>query len=221
MPQPYHLDGFLPGVAYFGTDADGFQHQLRMLTGHFVVIHHQDAELLRTDIAVSGRFLFPVIVGQCHGNRKGAAFSFFTLHLDLPVHHLHDVLRDGQAQPSTPEFIGGGRVFLREGIEDLRQELFFHPDAGIPDSELEGGLSFILSRTLYVQVHFAPLRGEFHGIAQDIQKHLFQLHTVADIIIIHLAIDQTLVAEAVVLALAADHGVDLFQQVREGEFFVV
>ena len=78
-----------------------------------------------------------------------------------------------------------------------------------------------LRGALHGQFHLAALRRKLHGIAQDVDEHLPQLHLVADVVIVDRRVDMAVISQALVVALSAEHRIDGFQQFREGEFLVL
>ena len=191
-----------------------------MTAGDGIVIHNENAHLARMDFHVFF-VVFPVRIGQSDIDGECGSFSLLALHLDGAVHHLHDILRDGHAQAgaSVPACVAS--VLLGEGVKDMGHKIRAHADTGIGDGKAEGRFPVKLRFPLHLEVDMPALRRELHGVAQNVDQHLAKLHIVADIIIIHLAADMALVIQALVLALAAEHGIDGFQELPEGEFLIL
>ena len=220
MAEPYQLDRLPAGGGGLRVDSRLAQHQLRVLAGDGVVIDDQHAHVLRMDLARLLAVLPAVGVHEGHCDGKDRALPLLALDLDRAVHHLHDTLRDGQAEPGAAVSVGGGGVLLGKGIEDTRQEFRTHADTGIRDGKAQGGLAVIVRGPLHGQLHPAALRREFHRIAQDIDQDLAQFHGVADVIIVDLGFDMALVVQTLLTALAAEEGIDGLQELAEGELLV-
>ena len=55
--------------------------------------------------------------------------------MNAAVHHLHEALGNGHAQPRTSKLVLTAAVLLGEGLEDLRDIFLLHTDACIADAE--------------------------------------------------------------------------------------
>ena len=214
------VDTLPAGLRRLAADAHLAQDDLRVLEGDAVVVDHQHAQLSRVQLAALGLRVFPVRLAQGDGDGEGAALPLLALHLNVPVHQLYHALRDGHAQTRAAVAAGGGGVLLAEGVKDVGQVLFAHADAGIPDDEPEGGHVVVAGPLLDQKPHGAALRREFHGVAQDVDHHLLELHGVADVGFVDRALDLAVVLQALVPALADDDGVDLLQGLGEGELLL-
>ena len=56
-----------------------------------------------------------------HGESEHAALAELALDPDPPAHEFHQALRDRQPKPRAAEPPGGGKIGLREALEDPRQ----------------------------------------------------------------------------------------------------
>ena len=203
----------------FGGNAGFFQHQFCMLTGHGVIVNDENAHFMGLYLLiVSG--VHSVGIHEGDGDGKGGADALFTLHINVPVHQLHNVFGDGHAQAGAAETVGDGGIFLGEGVKQMGKKVFAHADAGVGDGEAESGLAAELPGPFHGEGDLAALGGEFDRIAEDVDEHLAELHIVADVIIVHLAVDMALVIQPLLLALAAEHSVDGLQQAGEGELLI-
>ena len=208
VAQFYLFDCFRTGRREVCGNARLFQHQLSMLAGDRVVINDQHAHLARRDHNVFLSVFVPGGIHQSDLHIEGGADTFFGLHLNVAVHHLHNVLRDRHAEAGASVPAGGGGVLLGEGIKQPGQEFPAHADSCIRNGETQGRLVFKLCQALHRQLHFPAFRCEFDGVAEDVNEYLAKFHHVADVIIIDLSPDVAKVLQAFVHALAAEHGVD-------------
>ena len=102
----------------------------------------------------------------------------------------------------------------------MRQEFFAHPDAGIGDLELQGGLPVEFGFLFYFKFYTAAFGREFNCVAEDVDQHLLQFHVVADVILVELPLDMALVIQTAVHTLAVEHDIDSFQQFLQRELFI-
>ncbi len=110
-----------------------------MLAGNRIVIYDEDLHVLRTNLHLTGTTILLLVGVQkrhCHGERRPN--TLLALHVDFPVHHLDDVLRNGHAKTGTSVFAGSSGIFLAECIKELRQKLLAHADSRVPDRESKG-----------------------------------------------------------------------------------
>ena len=224
MLHPHHLHALLAGGCRFAVDAHLAQDNAGVLAGHRIIVNHQHLHLVGVKLSLPGQtVLFVLSSGdaQGDGDREGGSFALYALHVDVAVHQVHQAPGDGHAETCTSVLVRGRGILLAEGIENLRQILAAHADARIAYDKAQGGFLLKPGNLLHQEGDAAAGRGEFHRVAQNIQHHLAQLHVIADVVIIHLSDDAALVLQALFPALAADHGTDLLQGLREGEFLVV
>ena len=191
-----------------------------MFQGDRVVVDHQHVHFLRVQLSLRHGAL-PFGFCQCYRYGKGGSLPFLALHLNMTVHQLHDILRDGHAQAGAAVFARGRGVLLGKGVEQVRQEFFAHADTGIPEDHLQGCLAVIAGAFLDQEGNRAAFRCKLHCIAQNVDHHLAQLHAVADIIVVDLSDHPAVEGQALFGALAADHHIHLFQVLGKGEFLVL
>ncbi len=127
----------------------------------------------------------------------------FSLSTRISLHHVDVVFGDRHAQAVAAVSVGRAGVLLGEGFEELRKIFFVYPDTGVFDREAEGGRPFAAAGFPDGQADLSRRRGEFDGIAQDVDQHLLQLHVVAAVIIRDAALDPAFILQAFVRALAA------------------
>ena len=163
----------------------------------------------------------PVGLAQGHDDREGRPFPFSALDVNIAVHELDDALRNGHAQSGAAVFAGRGGVLLGEGIKEPGEVFFAHADARVADDEAQGGLAVKPRGLLHTEGDLPAFGREFHGVPQDIDHDLAELHVVADVIVPDISADDRLVDQALVPALAADNGVDLLKGLRKGKLLVV
>ena len=101
MAQPHHLNGLLPGSGILRGDPCFFQHQAGMFTGDRIVINDQHRHIVGMNLIVTVMSFIPIRVRERHRHNKSGAFAFLAFHLDVAVHHLHNIFRDGQAKAGT------------------------------------------------------------------------------------------------------------------------
>ena len=117
MPQLHHVEAFIAGLRGVADDTDLTQYDLRMLQRDRIVIDDQHAHFMGIKLAVIHASGPPG--GFAHGNRygKGGAGAFFTFHLDMAVHKLHDVLCDRHSESGAAVSVGGRRILLTECVK--------------------------------------------------------------------------------------------------------
>ena len=189
-----------------------------MFAGDGVVVDNQDAHILRAEFF--GSALYPVGSPQRDGDGERRTDALFAVHRDVAVHHLHDVLRDGHAQPGTAVFIGLVLVLLGEGVKDFRKVGFVHADTRIFYDKAHGGVPLETGLRLHEERHGPAGGRELDGVAQDVDKNLFELHVVADVVVVHMAGNLAVIAQSLALALSVNHGVNLFQHFPERKLLV-
>src|ERR1700744_4544846 len=115
-----------------------------------------------------------VFIGDFQYEMQGESTSFSGLALygQIPAHQLGQALGDGQSQPRTAVFAGGGRVGLGKAFENLLQLFLPDTDAGVLYfySELDKGFPLVLvaAATLPDRNEDLPIGREFDGISQQI-----------------------------------------------------
>ena len=80
--------------------------------------------------------MFSRVLGNAEGkvNRKSAAFSFFTLDIDVSAHQIDQVMGNGKTKTGTPEMLSNLCGFLFEWQEYAAQEVFLHANTVITDN---------------------------------------------------------------------------------------
>ena len=61
---------------------------------------------------------------------------------------------------------------------------------------------------------------EFYSIANYIDKYLFELHAVTNIVVVDRTVDMTVILQTLIGTLAAEHRIYLLKQIREGKLLV-
>ena len=104
-----------------------------------------------------------------------AALSQGALDLDCAVHHAHDILRDGHAQPGPLYAVGLGLLRPGEGLKNMGDEILGHPKSIVGDDKL------VLSPALGKGRHLLDPKADasavgriFHRIGQQVGEHLLQ-----------------------------------------------
>ena len=97
----------------------------------------------------------------------------------------------------------------------MGQELFADSDAVVRNPELQSGFPIVLCLPGDFKLHVSAGRRKLHGVAENVDECLTQLHVVADVIIVNLCCQAALVLNLLVAALGTEHGVDRFQKSRK------
>ena len=119
-----------------------------------------------------------VAQGQCDIEGEGGTLARLAVQRDLPPHHGHQPLADGQAQAGTAEAAGGGGLPLRETVEDARLLLRRDANAGVLHLEAQVQQVAVARQLAPLQPHVA-LGGELDGVAAQVDEHLFESHRIA------------------------------------------
>ena len=220
MAHPHHFNRFRAGQGRFAADAHLPHHQLGVFAGHRVVVDDQHAHILRLQVVRVRMETLPfrALQGQRHG--KGGSFPLFAFHFNRSLHHFHQVLGDGHAQPRTAVLAGSRRILLAEGIKNLRQIFLAHADARVADGKTQSGIALALLHVFHDKTDRTSSGRKLHRVAQDVDQHLPQLHVIADVIVVEFSYDAAFVIQPLVPALAADDGVDLLHGRGEGKLLV-
>lgn len=80
-----------------------------------------------------GRALARQLQGQLNGERDALALG--ALHGNSAVHHVHEILRDGHAEPRALDAADGGGALALEGVEDVLDEFGAHANARVRHGE--------------------------------------------------------------------------------------
>ena len=200
-------------------EAQSIQYQRNMLTGNFVIVYDQDTQILRQ----TDGLCFPEAAlrsAELNRDREGGADTLFALYLNAAAHHLDKVLRDRHAEAASAVAVCGRRILLREGIENLGDELLVHAGARVLHAKTQGPPSVRFAVVLNGQGDAAARIREFHRVSEDVDQNLLKLHVVADIVIRCAPDDLAFIVQALVLTLPVDDDVDLVQKFAEREFLV-
>ena len=191
-----------------------------MLTRHGVVVNDEYPHILGPDSVFRAGREPPLRHPQRDSDGEGGAGALLALDRNAAVHHLDDVLCNRHSESGAAVFVRLVRVLLGESLEDFRDKLLVHAHARVPDDKAQGRVSLKLRQRFHDKGDSAAFGRELHGVAEDVDEDLLELHVVADVIILNVAIDPADIVEALVLALAVDHCIDLLQYLAEGKFLV-
>ena len=96
------------------------------------------------------------------------------------MHHVHEVLRDGHAEPRALDAADGGGALALEGVEDVLDEFGAHANARVRHGEAVASVADRRAGQL-VQRHLDEAAGirELQGVAQQVQENLVDAQLVA------------------------------------------
>ena len=96
------------------------------------------------------------------------------------MHHVHEVLRDGHAEPRALDAADGGGALALEGVEDVLDEFGAHANARVRHGEAVAPVADWRAGQL-VQRHLDESAGirELQGVAQQVQENLVDAQLVA------------------------------------------
>ena len=191
-----------------------------MFAGYGVIVDNKDLHIIRLYLRFVGIDLLMIGVHQRYGNGKGSTIAFFTLDLNLAVHHLDDILRYSHTETGAAVFIGSGAVLLTECVKDMGEIFLAHTYTGVSNNKAECRSAAEFCGPLNGQLNAAALGSELDRVSENIYKHLTQLHIVADVVIVDLAQYAAVVGLLVFRALSAENGIYLSEQLGEGEILV-
>ena len=129
------------------------------------------------EIRRGGRLVRRVVVHH-HRGGEAAPFARLALHLDETIHGQHEATHDVQAEAGAAEASRRGGVGLREGFEDAFQAIGGDADAAVLDRAV-GQEAFLPALEMQLGVDVA-LRGELHGVADEVGQHPPELDRVAE-----------------------------------------
>ena len=95
------------------------------------------------------------------------------LDADAPAHQLHQAAADGQAEAGAAEAARHGRIHLAERLEQPLHVLRGDADAGVVHGEIQVHPRGMPRQRPHRDADLAP-RGEFHGVADEVDQHLPQ-----------------------------------------------
>ena len=110
---------------------------------------------------------------------KHRTYPIFAFDPDIPAHHVHQILADGQAEAGASVFTGGGRVRLAEGLKQHRLLLRRQPDAGIGDTEMQNEMIVAMLQNVHSGDDFTTLVRELDRITAEVDQNLPETHRVA------------------------------------------
>ena len=121
--------------------------------------------------------------GKRQDNGKRGALLRMAFHMDLTVHLGDEVLGDGHPQTGAHRAVDAKAHFPGIGLEEMGQKLGRHAHAGVGDHK------FVLREVPPVQLDHrqgdgVPGCGKFHGVGEQVVKHLRHAEGVAQ----HLAV---------------------------------
>ena len=96
------------------------------------------------------------------------------------MHHVHEVLRDGHAEPRALDAADGGGALALEGVEDVLDEFGAHANTRVRHGEAVAPVADWRAGQL-VQRHLDESAGirELQGVAQQVQENLVDAQLVA------------------------------------------
>ena len=213
--HPHHLHPFPAGQRCFAVNTNLPHYYFCVFAGNGIIVDNKHAHILWLQVFRFFLLCFTARISQCNGYGERGTPALFTFHFNITVHQLHQAFGNRHAQSCTAVLVCRRGILLAERVKNFRQVLFAHADACIADDKTQCGVSFKPRHILYNEAHLSARRRELHRITQNIDQHLPQFHIVADVIIIDISYDAAFVIQPLVPALAADHGVDLFQGLGE------
>ncbi len=115
---------------------------------------------------------------QRHLDPAGGALARLAVHPDATAHQRDQPARDGQAQAGTAVLAAGGGVGLLERLEDARELLGRHADAGVLHLEAQPQALGLGRQRPHAQCDVARI-GELDRVAGKVQQHLTEAQQVA------------------------------------------
>ena len=171
------LQGRVRAAAGVADHAHVLEHLLQLVAAYLVAVRRQDPQapqLLLTLLAA-------VQLLQGDGDGEAGALALPALHLDVAVHHPHQIVGDGHAETGALDAVDGGGPL--KGLEDAPEEVLAHAHTGVLHRELVKGVAGTggvpLVRLPDAQGDGPLLRGEFDGVGQDVDEHLLDAQMVA------------------------------------------
>ena len=155
-------------------------------------------------------------VGQQQVHMEGAAQPRAAFHADVAPHQAHQLAGDGQPQAAAAIAACGGGVGLLELLEEPRERVGVHADAGVAHFKVQSRAGVLTRQVAHMQAHGACL-GELHGIAQQVHQHLAQARGVAHHVHRHARVHVHVKGDALVgrpLAQQGDHVIEQGVQVE-------
>ena len=143
VAHPDLVEALLARCGRLADDANVAEHDLRVLQGNGGVVDHEHAHVAGNEVARQRVGAPAAGHAERHRDGDGRAPSLFAVHLDVAVHELDDALGDGHAEAGAAVLVDGRGILLAEGVEEMRQEVFAHADAGVADHEPERCPAFV------------------------------------------------------------------------------
>ena len=119
---------------------------------------------------------------QIKAEVEARAIAGRALHLDGALHGVHDVLGDGEPEARALYALHSAAVLALEGHKELLLELLGHAHAGVAHHEVRVRPVGALAGGFLPEFELdGPARRRvLHGVAEEIQEHLAEVHAVAD-----------------------------------------
>ena len=177
MGFAHRLDGRLAAFAELRQGPQVLQRKLRRPAKFLAVIHQQDPPRRKVHLALRRRRFLEI-----NHHMECRADPRLALHIDAAAHSVHDMLRNGQPQSGSLDLVHPAVVLPLEGREEFLSELLCHAHARILHKEMGAHVFRALRGFLLpqAQIDRPALRRELHRIAQEVQQHLIETHTVAE-----------------------------------------
>ena len=209
------LQRLLAGLGHAGLAAVLFKQAGKYLARQRVVIDHQ-----RVLKASPCRRKRSVASPQRDRKAEGAADTGLAGDPDIALHQAGQALADGQPEAGAAKLAGNRGVRLAEGLEELALLFGGHADAGILDIDLQPDT--IINRQLATEKDGdRALRGEFDGVADQVDQQLRQTQRIADQVRWHIRFNDVVELQPLFLRPVEDDGGDLVEHVIEPEFVVL
>ena len=142
------------------------QGHYRAFTDGHIVVHHQRFQMGKIKIMLFLVMAQLFFLGnpQLYIHYEFRADSLYGAHGNLPVHHIHDIFRNGKPQPCASVKGGGSCGFLGKGFKYMRDKIIAHPHSRIIDNKTEHGVVFCFPALGCGKGHLTALAGKFDGI---------------------------------------------------------
>ena len=191
-----------PGEGPLRAHPDLPQHPGDAVADVEVVVHHQGVAAL--ELPDDHRLPPLLLEAEAQAHRELRPLPGPALYRDGPAHEVDDVLGDGHAQAGALDAADGGGALPLKGLEDAGEEVLAHADARVLHGEDVACEALPLTGLLHdAHGNLSAGAGKFHGVAQEVQKHLVQPELVAvDVLVAHV------------------HGVDAQRQALGGDLGV-
>ena len=190
-----------------------------MFAGYQIIVHDQRPQPGWKHPAV-GRMSAAPGGFQCHGNSEGGTHALFTLNRNVAIHHRDNAFADRHTEARAAELVAGSLHLLGERLKDFGNVIPVHTDAGITDGEAKTAVVLKAAGLLHGEGDRTRRLRELHGVTQNVDQHLPELHLIADIVILGFPDDPALVLQSLVRALLAHHYIGLIQEFPEAELLI-